>query len=70
MQKLKKSWRLYGDLFAFCVWMVNTSLFVNLAMSRDEWRYLVVAFMSTVVGVRWLWDAISRLVDRKLNITE
>mgnify|MGYP001373277104 CR=1 FL=1 len=69
MQKLKKSWPIYGDLFVFCVCMVNMSFFVNIAMSRGL-GYIFLAFMWTVVGVRWLWDAISRLVDRKLNLTE
>lgn len=70
MQKLKKSWRLYGDLFLFCLCMVNMSIFVHFAMVRKEWGYIFIAIMWAVVGVRWLWDAISRLVDRKLNLTE
>jgi Na+/melibiose symporter-like transporter len=70
MLKLKKSWRLYGDLFVFCLCMVNMSLFVNIAMFQKKWGYIFIAIMWVVVGVRWLWDAISRLIDRKLDITE
>jgi hypothetical protein len=45
MQKLKKSWRIYGDLLALCICLVNISLFINIALSREEWAYIFVAFL-------------------------